>query len=149
MQISTIESEQLELKLEEGDNWYGFLIDGNPGKNNWIDFQWINIYRGISFDGTWFSTEDCDEESEFPYTWTVALHQDDEARVTGTMRFHKCDGGYVVYSVTGQAVPDQEYIVLTGTKVSGAGNLFESASPNEQQFTFTPGFAPSPNLGGR
>ncbi len=141
--------QQLELELEKGDNWYGFLIDGNPDKNNWIDFQWINIYRGISFDGTWFSTEDCGEESEFPYTWTVALNQNDNGEVTGTMRFHKCDGGYVVYSVTGQAVPDQEYIDLAGTKVSGAGNLFESSAPDEQQFIFTPGVVPSPNLGGR
>jgi len=140
---------QLELKLKEGDNWFGFLIDGNPNKNNWIDFQWINIYRGISFDGTWFSTEDCGDESEFPYTWTVALNQNDAGEVTGTIRFHKCDGGYVVYSVTGQVVPDQEYIELSGTKVSGAGNLFESSAPDEQQFTFTPGWAPSPNLGGR
>jgi len=95
------------------------------------------------------STEDCGEESEFPYTWTVALHQDDEAKVTGAIRFHKCDGGYVVYSVIGQAVPDQEYIELSGMKVSGAGDLFDNSAPDEQQLVFTPGVVPSPNLGGR
>lgn len=145
--FGSIDGSRVEmLELEEGDNWYGFEVEAKSDNGyTWVDFQWINIYQGISFDGTWFSSEDCGGESEFPYTWSVALGQDVTGKVNGTIRFHDCEHGYVVYSVNGQVVDDQEYIELSGFKNSGSGEIFEGAAA-EVIFTFTPGFAPNPNL---
>jgi hypothetical protein len=135
------------LELQEGDNWFGFEVEAQSGSSyTWVDFQWINIIRGkiTDFSGQWTGGS-CGEGSEFPYQWSVSLLQDEQGKINGTIRFHDCENGYVVYAVSGQALEDQDYVDLSGVKNSGSGEIFDGAA-DQVSFTFTPGFAPNPDL---
>lgn len=98
-----------------------------------------------AFNGEWFSPEHCEGDDEFPYQWTVSLTPRENAYLIGTIRFHSCGSGNVVYSVVGRVQVEHDSVGLSGTKISGAGALFDSAPP-EQLFDFRPGGPPYPDL---
>jgi hypothetical protein len=101
------------------------------------------------FDGVFHGPPVCGEGEEYPYQWTVSLLQDDSGNVSGTIRFHACpNGGQAIYRVTGQVSAETpDTIILQGTKRESWGAL-DGTAPDQQQFSFTIGLPPSPNLGG-
>ena len=98
-----------------------------------------------AFNDQWFSPGKCEGDDEFPYKWTVALSTTKKGVISGTIRFHRCDSGNVVYSVRGQVSVGDDEVALFGTKRSGAGDLFNSAQ-DEVLFHYTIGGYPIPNL---
>ncbi len=104
---------------------------------------------GLPFDGNFHGPAVCGADEEYPYRWSVSLIQSDDGKVSGTIRFHKCpDGGQAIYGVSGQVTAETtDSIILQGTKRDSWGKLEDSA-PEHQQFNFTPGQPPRPNLGG-
>jgi hypothetical protein len=101
------------------------------------------------FDGIFHGPPECGADEEYPYRWAVSLLQDDAGNVSGTIRFHACpDGGQAIYRVTGQlSAETPDTVILQGVKRESFGAL-EGTSPEQQQFSFTIGLPPSPNLGG-
>jgi hypothetical protein len=85
--------------------------------------------------GDWHGAA-CDEaEGTFIYRWSVDLMKNPgTGQLAGVVKFHDCPGGgRVLYYVTG-AMPSQTAFTLTGEKMDGGGDLFDSA---EDSVTFT------------
>jgi hypothetical protein len=102
-----------------------------------------------TFNGQWTSSEECENEKEFPYTWTVALTTDEAGNIVGTIRFHTCGGGNIVYSVKGEVdLRDPSGVYLTGDLITGVGDLYDAA-PIDPVFYYEIGKPPEPNLGGK
>lgn len=97
--------------------------------------------------GNWHGAA-CDEaEGTFIYRWSVDLMKDPASgQLLGVIKFHDCPGGgRVLYYVSG-APPAQTTFTLTGEKMEGGGDLFNSAQ-DTVTFTFDSAAGEiSPNL---
>ena len=90
---------------------------------------------------------DSGEEEGAPYRWSVEMLEDPATgKLEGTIKFHACPGGgRAVYRVSG-STDNGTILTLAGKKVSGGGDLFDTA-PVQETFTFdSSSGALSPNL---
>jgi hypothetical protein len=120
------------------------IYGDQSGDWSWIDGRWFNFIKSLA--GTYRGGR-CPEEESQPYRWEVNLHQTPEGKVSGDVYFHACPGGGAVfYSLSGQQVPGESTVELTGSKTGGRGGL--GGSPNQVTFTFgyngriTPNYSP-------
>jgi hypothetical protein len=132
------------VTLDPVKTTYGFEILGLVnGKYKWIDFQWITFIE--SMEGSWDSGPLCGEAFETRYRWQVALLQDEQGILSGTVHFHNCpNGGQAAYHVTGNINDKVRPVQLKGIKVGGAGALYES-TPASVVFQIEYGQPPIPN----
>jgi len=96
------------------------------------------------FAGRWNGPKSCDSSGDAAYRWVVSLTQND-MKVSGTIRFHRCPGGgRALYGVTGTATAEST-ITLKGNLVTSRGPLAEQVS-KQMTFTLSKFAPPAPNL---
>ena len=94
-----------------------------------------NDASAVDVVGGWYGPA-CDAaEGTYIYRWSVDLMKDPQTgQLAGTIKFHDCpDGGRVLYRVGGNP-PMGTVFTLTGEKLDGGGDLFDSAA---ESITFT------------
>jgi hypothetical protein len=146
VEIDEVTDQVIILPMYPGkETVFGFVFKGKVGEDyEWIDARWIHFIR--SWDKSWDSGPRCDEAYETPYRWQVSLLEGDLGNLSGTVHFHDCPGGgQVAYHIVGEMPLDGDTVVMSGTKVGGAGDLNEN-SPATQQFNIQLNAPPIPNF---
>jgi len=145
-EVEEVIDQVIALRIKPGkETIYGFTFWGKVGTEyKWIDARWIHFIK--SWDTSWDSGPLCDEANETRYRWSVSLLEGDLGNLSGTVHFHDCPGGgQVAYHIVGELPADSDVAIMSGTKVSGIGDLDEN-TPATQQFNIQLNRPPSPNF---